>query len=359
MLENFPYATSFLIMSARVHVPQPCIRAFVYLCAALGEKRSTIQEKLHILFGDKAPQKSFVYKWMDPPDNDGAFNDAPRSGRPISDENLTNMIRDMITDEPFHSTRSIAFILCVSRETVRHILLSGLNLRKLKCKWIPYTLTDIRRKKRVESALTLHAMLTEDGILPRIITGDQSWFYLDNPVDEQWAASTDDVQRNIARTMQSKKVMVTILWGIKGFYLVEALPSDQNYNSTYFCELLTRLRSNLRKHKGVKRIKFFHLHLDNAKVHRSLYTEEKAEELGFTMLQHPPYSPDLAPSDFYLFGYIKMQLKGRHFETVAMLMIAIDEILRTIPPWVLSNVMGEWIERLETVIQNDGSYIES
>jgi hypothetical protein len=34
-------------------------------------------------------------------------------------------------------------------------------------------------------------------------------------------------------------------------------------------------------------------------------------------LPHPPYLPDLAPSDFFLFPKMKMQLKGRRFHTIA------------------------------------------
>jgi transposase len=35
-----------------------------------------------------------------------------------------------------------------------------------------------------------------------------------------------------------------------------------------------------------------------------------------TVLEHPPYSLDLAPNDFFLFSKIKEILKGRHFDDV-------------------------------------------
>ena len=50
---------------------------------------------------------------------------------------------------------------------------------------------------------------------------------------------------------------------------------------------------------------------------RALATQKKMAYLGFQCLDHPPYSPDLAPSDYHLFPGLKKQLKGRHFSSDA------------------------------------------
>ena len=54
---------------------------------------------------------------------------------------------------------------------------------------------------------------------------------------------------------------------------------------------------------------------DNAAAHRALATQKKLAYLDFQCLDHPPYSPDLAPSDYHLFPGLKKQLKGRHFSS--------------------------------------------
>jgi len=54
---------------------------------------------------------------------------------------------------------------------------------------------------------------------------------------------------------------------------------------------------------------------DNAPSHSELATQNKLAYLGFQCLDHPPYSPDLAPSDYHLFPGLKKQLKGRHFSS--------------------------------------------
>ena len=50
-------------------------------------------------------------------------------------------------------------------------------------------------------------------------------------------------------------------------------------------------------------------------AHRALATQNKVAYLGFHGLDHPPYSPDLAPSEYHLFPGLKKQLKGRHFSS--------------------------------------------
>ena len=55
-------------------------------------------------------------------------------------------------------------------------------------------------------------------------------------------------------------------------------------------------------------------HEDNAPSHTSNIAQAKKHELGFESLPHPPYSPNLAPSDYYLFPNFKRWLCGRRFE---------------------------------------------
>jgi len=68
-----------------------------------------------------------------------------------------------------------------------------------------------------------------------------------------------------------------------------------------------------RRGNFTKWVLFLH---DNAPTHRALATQKKLAYLGFKSLDHPPYSPDLAPSDYHLFPGLKKQLKGRHFSSL-------------------------------------------
>jgi len=76
-----------------------------------------------------------------------------------------------------------------------------------------------------------------------------------------------------------------------------------------------------RRGKFTKWVLFLH---ENAPAHRELATQKKLSSLGFQCLDHPPYSPDLAPSDYHLFSGLKKQLKGRHFSSDAEIIAAAE-----------------------------------
>jgi hypothetical protein len=73
---------------------------------------------------------------------------------------------------------------------------------------------------------------------------------------------------------------------------------------------------------------------------------------------HPPYSLDLTPSDFLLFGYVKGKLMEYHTETPSELLAGIRVILVEIARDTLKAVFLEWMERLQKYVQVDSEYVE-
>jgi len=54
---------------------------------------------------------------------------------------------------------------------------------------------------------------------------------------------------------------------------------------------------------------------DNVPVHMSAESQDATQQCGFQQLNHPPYSPDLAPSDYFLLQVMKKFLRGKRFST--------------------------------------------
>jgi histone-lysine N-methyltransferase SETMAR len=82
--------------------------------------------------------------------------------------------------------------------------------------------------------------------------------------------------------------------------LIDYLPNGQTINAEYYSSLLVQLKDILKEkrcRKFTKEVLFLH---DNAPAHRELATQKKLAYLGFQCLDHPPHSPDLAPSDYHL-----------------------------------------------------------
>jgi histone-lysine N-methyltransferase SETMAR len=71
----------------------------------------------------------------------------------------------------------------------------------------------------------------------------------------------------------------------------------------------------------------------------------------------PPYSPDLAPSDFFLFGRMKRKLMGYRAESESELLVRIGVILVEVPRDVLNAVFLEWIDRLQKCIHINGDSV--
>ena len=73
-------------------------------------------------------------------------------------------------------------------------------------------------------------------------------------------------------------------------------------------------------------------------------------------MDHPPYSPDLAASDFWLFNYIKQRLSDH--TSVGSLNGQITEIVSSIPEKEYRKTFEKWLERMECCIKNKGHYFE-
>lgn len=100
-----------------------------------------------------------------------------------------------------------------------------------------------------------------------------------------------------------KKTMVTVFWDVDGVVHHEYLQQGQTITVASYCDVLKRVQCAIRSKRpwllegGCKVI----LQQDNARPHTAKLTKKKIEELGWEVLPHPPYSPDVAPSDFHLF----------------------------------------------------------
>jgi len=98
----------------------------------------------------------------------------------------------------------------------------------------------------------------------------------------------------------------------------------QIINMEYYSSLSMQLKDILkekRHRKVTKGVLFLH---DNALAHWANATQKKLAYLGFQCLDHPPYSPILALSDYHLFPGLTKQLRGRHFLSNAEVIAATE-----------------------------------
>jgi len=129
-----------------------------------------------------------------------------------------------------------------------------------------------------------------------------------------------------------------------GILLIDYLPQGQTINAEYYSSLLMQLKDILKEKrprhgKVTKGVLFLH---ENAPAHQALATQKKLAYLGFHCLDRPPYSPNLAPSDYHLFPGLKKQLKGRHFSSDVEFIAAMETHLDGQP----SEYFFEWLSKV-------------
>ncbi len=100
------------------------------------------------------------------------------------------------------------------------------------------------------------------------------------------------------------------------------------------------------------------LHHDNASSHTAAPTLALIGESHIEMLAHPPYSPDLAPCDFWAFPFMKNHLRGHKFQSIADVQVAVRRVFRNTEAQRFSDSIKDLPARWMKCMSNDGQYFE-
>ena len=158
--------------------------------------------------------------------------------------------------------------------------------------------------------------------------------------------------------ISSPKLMVTVVWNPHGFHIIDVLPKGTKFNAEYYISHILTPLAGKQKNLGVEPGRKLVIHADNARPHTAKKVSEFIDSAGLRNAPHPPYSPDLAPSDFYLFGYLKNKMKGESFPSADDLLQRVLQILNNISTDTLKKVFDEWLDRLQRCINAKGDYFE-
>jgi histone-lysine N-methyltransferase SETMAR len=98
-------------------------------------------------------------------------------------------------------------------------------------------------------------------------------------------------------------------------------------------------------------------HWDNAPVHTAAVLTNWMTARRFQVIEHPPYSPDLAPADFFLFPSVKRELAGKTL-TQENLKKEWEGAVRTLSVADFTTAFKRWYERCEKCVNIAGGYVE-
>ncbi|UYV77291.1 hypothetical protein LAZ67_15000367 [Cordylochernes scorpioides] len=156
--------------------------------------------------------------------------------------------------------------------------------------------------------------------LKTIITGDETWCFLFDPQTKEqsleWHTPSSPRKKKVRLDKSKGKVRLVVFFDYQGLVYYEFIKEGVTINKQAFKEILVRLRDAIRRKINQlfksKQWEFLH---DNAPTHRAIIVQDYLTKHSVSVLPHPPYSPDIAPCDFFFIPKLKMTLKGRRFSS--------------------------------------------
>lgn len=338
------------------------IRKLIYFFWKRRLSPAKIAEEINSTLGAETTNERTCRRWV-AQFNEENFDvtDKERSGRPPLD--LDIQIQHHLDTEKYATTRSMALAMDVSHVTIQQRLIQ-MGKRYLCNRWIPHRLTDEQKANRERICNELLDMYAANDFLGQLITMDEIWIYWENDGSyhhKSWWGGGDVPNVEVRRTLTPHKHLLSVFWDCKGVLLMDILPPGQTINAELYCQQLDRLIAAVQQKRrrllngGYHQIHYLH---DNARPHTATKSVQKLREIGFTVLPHPPYSPDLAPSDFYLFSPLKSAIRGKNYRSA-------EEIQADLDLWVANkprNFFADGIRKLpgrwEKCVSHHGDYFE-
>lgn len=342
-------------------------RAIIKFFVKKGLKAMEIHDEMVQVLGDAAPSKTMVCKWvlMFQRGRESIEDDC-RSGRPASttSEQMINAIHDMVMKNHRLTLIQISEAMDISTERVFHILKEELGFRKLCARWVPHLLNSEQKQLRVKLSEKHLAFFLKNktDFKRRFITIDETWIYHYDPLLRQqtaeWIQPGCSAPKQPKWSKSSKKVMASIFWDSKGILLIDYLQTTKTITGSYYIHLLGLLHSKITEKRPALLKKKIILHHDNAPAHRCALTKAKLKELHYKLLEHPPYSPDLAPSDFHLFPNLKKYLRGKRFSSNDEAIACVNEYFEGLPEKHFRDGINKLENRWKKCIELRGDYVD-
>lgn len=343
-------------------------RVIIKFYVKLGKTLKDIQTDLEAVYKDNALSKPTISRWMARfVDDRQSVKDDDRKGRPrtsLTSEVIVK-VENYVKEDRRVTVREIAETFDISYGSAQAILTKELGMRRVCARWVPRLLLPEQMGVRVEICEEWKARYAAEGdkFLNEIVTCDETWIHFFEPESKQqssvWKHKSSPSPVKAQLSKSAGKVMCIIFFSAQEIILTHMVPEKTTVNGDYYSRLLkVNLLAAIRKKRPDLARSGFILHHDNAPAHESHLVKSAITELVIERLRHPPYSPDLAPCDFWLFPNLKDSLRGNRYEGRNELKEAVSGSLRTLARDGLQHVMGAWMTRWDKCIQSKGSYFE-
>ena len=344
------------------------VRVIIKFSIHLGKSQTETHADLNTVMGENSPSVQTVRKWYREIGNGREdMTDLEHNGHKgsVVSESTIQTVKLAVEEDKRRTCRDLEEIVGIPKSTVHRILTEHLEKKKVFSKWVPHILTPQQKDARIAMARGFLDRFEREGdrFLGRIITGDETWVYSFDPElkrqSMQWVDPNEPRPEKARRKQGAKKVMHIVFFDVNGVVLNHAVPTGVTVNADYYKDVLqTKLRPAIRKKRPETLAQGVILHHDNAPVHKARAVTELIDRYSWELLDHAPYSPDLAPCDFHLFPKVKENLRGQRFEDEDAIEEAMKTSLLDVAKGSMVTAFQAWLHRLQKCIDTKGCYVE-
>jgi histone-lysine N-methyltransferase SETMAR len=321
-----------------------------------GTTAAQTARNINEVFGTQVVNERTVRDWF-VKFRSGSFDlhNQPR-GRP--ETKLDNdELKALVESDPAQSARELALKFNVSKATILAHLHEIGKVKKLD-KWVPHELNDVQKRNRLEACLSLLVRHKNEPFLDRIVTCDEKWILYDNHKRSyQWLDSDETAKQCPKPNLHQKKLMVSVWWSNSGVIHHTFMKPGESITADVYCMQLDEMMRKLaiKQPKLINRSAPLLLH-DNARPHTANKTVEKLQQLKLETLRHPPYSPDLAPTDYHFFRHLDNYLVGKTFTSQQAVEKAFDDFIVAQPPDFYSSGIKKLPIKWQKCVDSMGDY---
>jgi len=220
----------------------------------------------------------------------------------------TAKVREAILADRRQTIHDVCEIVGLPYGTVQRVLADNLNMRRISARFVPRLLNDDQKALRVSVCREFKQARDDPNFIFNIVTGEETWVYGYDPdtkqqSSSQWKSSNSPRPKK-ARQVRSNvtSMLISPSPDIQGIVHKEFVPSAQNVNGEFYCEILKRLREGIRRKRPDKWMKYnWFLHHYNAPAHISLVVRQFLTSKNITMIPPPPIRLTSPPATFSYF----------------------------------------------------------
>ena len=319
-------------------------------------------------YGDQALSHSNVFRWY------GRFRvgredieDDTSGGRPTECRNDNNVlaISQLLLQNRHLSLRMLADEVNIGKDTVKKIVVEDSRKPEICSRFVPHSLTPENKDRRIAACRDLIATADSDpGFFKKIVNGDETWCFAYKPTTKRqsaaWVGETWPQPKKLRFQKSRVKTMLVIFFDWQGVIHKEFVPDGENISAVYYKGVTERpLNRILRVRPGVCESGDWFLLHDNAPSHNATIVQQFLTQRKVTVLDHPPYSPVLAPAVYFLFPKVNSHLKGRLFDSISHIQKAVISTLNTIAKNEFYKCIQKLYDRVNLCVQLEGMYVEN